>query len=269
VTAANVATGANAANGATSANTASKIVARDASGNFSAGIITANLAGNATTATTAANVTGNIADTQLSSNVPLLDGTNLFTGTNNFSGVTLAINSRNVIYGGFVGNGGALTNLNASQLVSGTVPVAQLPVATTSALGVVQPDGATVTVSAGVISAPPQTITYITNGMADSQGFSYIIPHGLGAIPGFIHPILLCTTNDVGTGFLAGQMTEFTSVLPNTFIGGTPPFTSVSYDTTNLYITTTASPADDYVVLAYGRVISSWNNFAIVVGYHK
>ncbi|WP_275272291.1 beta strand repeat-containing protein [Limnobacter sp. P1] len=37
---------------ATSANTASKVVARDASGNFSAGTITAALAGNATTATT-------------------------------------------------------------------------------------------------------------------------------------------------------------------------------------------------------------------------
>jgi hypothetical protein len=39
---------------ATSANTASKVVARDASGNFSAGIITAELAGNASTATTLA-----------------------------------------------------------------------------------------------------------------------------------------------------------------------------------------------------------------------
>lgn len=40
---------------ATNANTASKVVARDASGNFSAGTITATLNGNATTATTATN----------------------------------------------------------------------------------------------------------------------------------------------------------------------------------------------------------------------
>lgn len=46
----------NAATTATSANTASAIVARDGSGNFSAGTITASLNGNATTATTAANV---------------------------------------------------------------------------------------------------------------------------------------------------------------------------------------------------------------------
>ena len=43
---------------ATNANTSSKIVARDAYGNFSAGTITAALSGNATTATTATNVSG-------------------------------------------------------------------------------------------------------------------------------------------------------------------------------------------------------------------
>jgi len=42
---------------ATSANTASKVVARDGSGNFSAGTITATLSGNATTATNATNAT--------------------------------------------------------------------------------------------------------------------------------------------------------------------------------------------------------------------
>lgn len=43
---------------ATSANTASKVVARDASGNFSAGTITAALSGAATSATTATNLAG-------------------------------------------------------------------------------------------------------------------------------------------------------------------------------------------------------------------
>ena len=46
---------------ATAANTVSKVVARDASGNFAAGTITAALSGNATTATTAGNVTGTVA----------------------------------------------------------------------------------------------------------------------------------------------------------------------------------------------------------------
>jgi trimeric autotransporter adhesin len=45
---------------ATSANTASTIVKRDASGNFSANVITASLSGNATTATTSTNFTGSL-----------------------------------------------------------------------------------------------------------------------------------------------------------------------------------------------------------------
>lgn len=51
----------------TSANTASTLVSRDGSGNFSAGTITASLSGNATTATTATNST-NVATTQVSTN---------------------------------------------------------------------------------------------------------------------------------------------------------------------------------------------------------
>ena len=48
---------------ATSANTASKVVARDASGNFSAGTVTANLTGNVT-----GNVTGNLTGTATNAN---------------------------------------------------------------------------------------------------------------------------------------------------------------------------------------------------------
>jgi hypothetical protein len=47
---------------ATEVNTASKVVARDASGNFAASTITAALSGNATTATTATNVAGGAAN---------------------------------------------------------------------------------------------------------------------------------------------------------------------------------------------------------------
>lgn len=47
---------------ATSVNTASKVVARDASGNFAAGTITAALSGNASTATAATNISGGAAN---------------------------------------------------------------------------------------------------------------------------------------------------------------------------------------------------------------
>ena len=63
VTAANVASGANLALAGTSANTASTLVKRDASGNFSAGTITANLTGNVTgnVSGSAASFTGSLA----------------------------------------------------------------------------------------------------------------------------------------------------------------------------------------------------------------
>lgn len=60
-TAANVAAGAVLANAATNLNTASVIVKRDASGNFTAGTITGALSGNATTATSATSFSGSLA----------------------------------------------------------------------------------------------------------------------------------------------------------------------------------------------------------------
>jgi len=59
----------NSATTATSANTASAIVARDASGNFTAGTITANLTGTASLATSAAACTGNAATVTTNANL--------------------------------------------------------------------------------------------------------------------------------------------------------------------------------------------------------
>jgi hypothetical protein len=124
-TAANVAAGVSAANGATSVATANSIVKRDAAGNFSSATITANLVGNATTATTATNLIGAVSDAQLSANIPRANGGNIFAGTNTFAGRAVLTNASNV----YSGNGGGLTNLNASQLTAGTVPLNQLPAA--------------------------------------------------------------------------------------------------------------------------------------------
>jgi hypothetical protein len=60
--------------------------------------------------------TGTLADARLSSNVPLLNGTQTFTGANTFSN---AGNS-------FTGNGSGLTSLNASNITSGALPDARL-----------------------------------------------------------------------------------------------------------------------------------------------
>jgi hypothetical protein len=60
---------------ATSSNTASKVVARDSSGDFSAGTITANLSGNASTVTTNANLTGVITSSGNTTSIASQTGT--------------------------------------------------------------------------------------------------------------------------------------------------------------------------------------------------
>lgn len=70
VSAADLASGANLANAATDSNTASSIVKRDASGNFTAGTVTANLVGNV-----AGTLTGNVATLTTKGDLLSSDGT--------------------------------------------------------------------------------------------------------------------------------------------------------------------------------------------------
>ena len=104
VSAATVAAGANLANAATNANTASKLVARDASGNFSAGTITANLTGTASNAASAVSFTSSLAGD--------VTGTQGATSVANVGGVTAA----NVANGATLANSAVSAN-TASTLV--------------------------------------------------------------------------------------------------------------------------------------------------------
>jgi hypothetical protein len=82
---------------------------------------------------------GTVPDGRLSANVPLLNGTNLFTRTNVFTGVAILTNASNVLRGVFTGNGAGLTNLTVPAVnLTGVVPLAQLPTAvvTNNASGV-------------------------------------------------------------------------------------------------------------------------------------
>lgn len=79
------------------------------------------------------------------SNGLILTGTS-FSSRANFECANLTvqnINSTGTVSGTHSGNGAALTNLNASNLSTGTVPVARLSAATTSAVGIVQLSNAT------------------------------------------------------------------------------------------------------------------------------
>jgi hypothetical protein len=60
--------------------------------------------------------------------------------------------------GNFVGNGSNLTNLNASNITSGTISNTFLPIASNSSIGAVKVDGSSVTINNGIISASAYNI---------------------------------------------------------------------------------------------------------------
>ena len=121
----------NGATTATAANTASAIVARDASGNFTAGTITANLTGTASSATSATNTTNvaiiNDVATAVSVYPVWSNGTSGNQGLETSSTALSFVPSTGVLTATVhAGSGAQLTNLNASNVASGTIPSAIL-----------------------------------------------------------------------------------------------------------------------------------------------
>ena len=99
------------------------VVTNNAPGVTLAGVFSGNGAGLTNLAAT--NLTGTVADARLSTNVAQLSANQAFTGANRFAGVGVLTNAANTLAGTFSGNGGGLTNLNASNL-AGTVADARL-----------------------------------------------------------------------------------------------------------------------------------------------
>ena len=132
---------------ATTTNTASKLVARDASGNFAAGTITAALSGNASTATTLATgrtiaITGDLSYTSPSFNgsgnvtaAGTLATVNANVGS--FTNATLTVNAKGLITAASSGTAPVLSVTGTAPVVSsgGVNPAISMAAATTSVSG--------------------------------------------------------------------------------------------------------------------------------------
>ena len=125
-------------------------------------------------------------------------------------------------------SGANLTSLNASNLSSGTVPVARLSAATTSALGVVQPDGTSITISGGIISssnaASNLTGTTLPSSIVNSSLTSFGTLTGL-TISGSI------TSTATGTPTLTSS-TNINLAAGTAVVVTASPFRLASYTTT-------------------------------------
>ena len=195
---------------ATDANTASKVVARDASGNFSAGTITATLSGSATSATTATNLAGGAANQipyqtgagattfavapSASNQVLNWNGSAFTWSAGTISGVALGSNLNTLTFGTYLtgtsynGSGAVTlatnaTNANtASTLVArdasgnfsaGTITASLSGNATTATSATTATTATTATnQSGGTINATTGTITPNTTGV--STGFTVV-----------------------------------------------------------------------------------------------
>ena len=125
-------------------------------------------------------------------------------------------------------SGANLTSLNASNLSSGTIPVARLSAATTSALGVVQPDGTSITISGGIISssnaASNLTGTTLPSSIVNSSLTSFGTLTGL-TISGSI------TSTATGTPTLTSS-TNINLAAGTAVVVTASPFRLASYTTT-------------------------------------
>jgi len=190
-TAANVATATIAANAATNLNTASTIVKRDASGNFSAGTITANLNGNATTATTATTATnfsgslsGDVTGTQGATVVSTVGGqtaANVATATIAANAATNLNTASTIVKRDASGNfsAGTITaNLNGNATTATTATTATNATNFTGSLSgdVTGTQGATVVSTVGgQTAANVATATIAANAATDANTASTIV----------------------------------------------------------------------------------------------
>lgn len=252
VSAANVASGANAANNATNLNTASTIVERDPSGNFSAGIITASLSGNATTSTSFTGpLGGDVTGTQSATAVSKIDGNTVSgtTGTGNvvFSAsptITGALSAGSAVFSSTV-SASNLSGTNTGNVTIGTSnglslssQVLSLGLASTSTTGALD------STDWNTFNSKQSTLTL--GNLTDAGTDGIIVTNGVGAVIGAGTSIAQSRASGTQNGYLgSSDWTTFnnkgsvssisladTSTTPIYTISGSPITTSGTIDLT-------------------------------------
>jgi hypothetical protein len=162
----------NSATTATNANTASAIVRRDASGNFSAGTITANLTGTASNVTTNANLSGDV--TSVGNTTSIAAGVIVNADINASAAIgyskLAALNSANILVG-------SAANVPTARAVTGDVTIGNTGITAIASGVIVDADinaSAAISLSKLDTGALPTGITVITRETAFiSNGFQF------------------------------------------------------------------------------------------------
>jgi len=233
---------------ATSANTVSKVVARDASGNFSAGTITAALAGNATTATsatsatTATTTTGNAGTATTLQTARSINGVS-FNGSADVivhtAGTGVSISGTTVSIGQAVGTGDSPTfnNLTVSGnlTVNGTTTAINSTTLNVADINITVANGAATAAAAngaGLTVAGPAGATFTYTSADDRWNLNKALNVGTvyGALSGNATTATSATTATTATnqaGGAANQIQYNTAASTSSFI--TAPTVASTY----------------------------------------
>lgn len=144
-----------------------------------------------------------------------------------FSGTFTGVGSGTSI---FSGDGSGLTSLNGSNIDSGTVAATYLPVASSSAFGVVKVDGTTITAAAGVISSVATSINISGVAPGTFQTGTFLGNSSGTTLGSSTHPITF-VGNGAGIGGILAAGIVPGAFASGTFTGGTfsgPSITSAT-----------------------------------------